>query len=51
MAVGARISLTPSGSRPRHPGPTMAKSPAPVPVVRFPGEAKTLVQASSIGIR
>jgi len=32
-----------------HAGPTMAKSPSPVPVVRFPGEAKTLVQASSIG--
>jgi len=28
----------------------MAKRPAVVPVARFPGEAKTLVQASSIGI-
>ena len=36
---------------PFHPGPTMAKLPSPVPVVRFPGEATTLVQASSIGIR
>ena len=26
-------------------------APAPVPVVRLPGEAKTLVQASSMGIR
>jgi hypothetical protein len=46
-----RSSSAPGGSSPCQPGPTIANSPAPVPVVRVPGSAKTFVQASSMGIR
>ena len=36
------------GSVPVQPGPTTAKTPLPLPVVRGPGAANTFVQASSI---
>ena len=51
MFVGDLSSLTPSGSSPVQSGPTMAKAPLPLPVVRVPGAAKTFVQASIICIR
>ena len=50
--VGERIVVIPmaSGTDRFHPGPMTTKSCAAVPVVRFPGAAKTLVFASSISI-
>ncbi len=51
MSVGDFTSDTPPGSVPFHFGPTMAKSPFSVPVVRLPSDAATLVHASSIAIR
>ena len=41
----------PSGTWPRQPGGTTAKSAAWVPVVRLPGTAKASVHMSSIGSR
>ena len=49
--VGARTSVVPAGSEPRHPGPTIANSCSPLPVVRVPGDAKTSVHRSSMGSR
>src|SRR5262249_40954229 len=51
MSVGDLSSLRPAGRVPVHCGPVTTKFPLPVPVVRVPGEAKTLVQASSMGMR
>jgi hypothetical protein len=39
--VGASYRRTPAGSSPDQPGPTIAKSPALLPVVRVPGLANT----------
>ena len=50
-SVGASMRTTPAGNVPLHPGGVTAKSPASVPVVRQPGEAKTSVHMSSIGSR
>ena len=47
MSVGDWIASTLDGRSPRQPGPTIANAPLPLPVVRVPGEAITLVQASS----
>ena len=47
MLVGAWIASTLDGSSPRQPGPTIANAPLPLPVVRVPGDAITLLQASS----
>ena len=41
MLVGMRSSVTPDGSVPRQPGPTIAKSPPAPPTVREPGAAGT----------
>jgi len=51
VEVGATTRVTPSGSSPDQPGPVTANAPAPLPVVRVPGEANTSVQADTIGIR
>jgi hypothetical protein len=50
ILVAHLISFTPSGSVPFQPGPVTAKFPALSAVARVPGEAKTFVHASSIGI-
>ena len=50
VLVGASRRITPAGSSPDQPGPTMAKSPPSGPVVRLPGAANTSVQADSSGI-
>ncbi len=39
------------GSVPRHEGPAMANPVLPSPVVRMPGDAKTLVHASMSSIK
>src|SRR3954466_1859787 len=49
MFVGDFSCLTPDGSVPVQPGPVIAYVCAPVPVVRVPGTAKTVVHPSSRG--
>ncbi len=51
MPVADLYSVTPAGRVPVQPGPVIANFCAPVPVVRLPGSAKTVVQPSSIGKR
>ena len=50
ILVGAFICCMPAGTAPVHPGPLMRYVAREVPVVRFPGDAKTFVYASIIGV-
>ena len=48
--VGELINVMPAGTVPFQPGPAMRKLPPPVPVVRFPGAARTFVHPDRIVI-
>ena len=48
--VGELINVMPAGTVPFQPGPAMRMLPPPVPVVRFPGAARTFVHADRMVI-